>query len=258
MQEVLCHSPRLYGLAHSRWWLEGIRQTIVWLGSLTLGGVHRLLRRLGLRYKRGRRHCHSPDPAYDEKLARLAWARALVAADPRRFVLVFEDELSYYRHPTVGYDYALAGSDRPHAHQGVGYNRYHRIAGSLDVHSGRLFCWQRRTFDRHTLLRYYRALEATYPEAEVIFVAQDNWPVHDHDDIHQGLAGSKIVLLPLPTYAPWTNPMEKVWRKLYQELLHLHDFTDRWAELRETVETFLSQFAHGSQELLRYTGLLTD
>jgi transposase len=40
------------------------------------------------------------------------------------------------------------------------------------------------------------------------------------------LAPSKIVLVPLPTYAPWTNPVEKVWRKLCQEVLHLHEFVD--------------------------------
>ena len=258
MQGVISRSPRSFGLLRSRWWLAGLQQVVSWLACLSLAGVHRVLRRLRIHYKRGRRYMHSPDPQYDDKLALLEGIRALVTAEPQRFVLLYEDELSYYRHPTLAQDYAPAGSDAPYARHGYGPNTYQRIAGSLDVMTGRFFYWQRKTFDRWTLIRYYQALEATYPQAELIFVAQDNWPVHFHPDILAALAESKIRLVPLPTYAPWTDPTEKVWRKLYQEVLHLHDFTDHWDELKVAVGAFLDQFANGSPELLRYVGLLVD
>jgi len=89
-------------------------------------------------------------------------------------------------------------------------------------------------------------------------VVQDNWPVHFHEEVLAALSGSKIVLVPLPTYAPWTNPVEKVWRKLYQEVLHLHHFGDDWDGLRRAVEQWLTQFADGSVDLLRYVGLCPD
>ena len=60
LQEVIRRSPRLYGLKRSRWWLDGLRQVVNWLRGLSLAGVHKLLRRLGIRYKRGRRYVHSP------------------------------------------------------------------------------------------------------------------------------------------------------------------------------------------------------
>ncbi len=258
LQEVVRRSPRLYGLPRSRWWLDGLRQVVDWLKDLTLAGVHTLLRRLGIRYKRGRRYVHSPDPEYDEKLAVIQIIRGWVEAEPKRFVLVDEDELTYYRRPTVAQGYSVRGSDEPHARQGLRSNVYRRIAASLNVMSGRLFTWQRRHFDRQTLLHYYQALEAPYPDAELIFVAQDNWPVHFHEDILAGLANTKIILVPLPTYAPWTNFTEKVWRKLYQEVLHLHDFADDWSGLQGAVEEWLGQFANGSPELLRYVGLCPD
>lgn len=251
-------SPRLYGLKRSRWWLDGLRQIVGWLERLSLAGIHKILRRLKIRYKRGRRYLHSPDPEYDEKLAVIHTIRELVMAEPQRFVLVYQDEFTYYRRPTVAQGYAVQGSDEPHARQGLRSNLYQRIAASLDVLSGRLFCWQRQRFDRWTLIRYYQDLEAAYPNAELIFVVQDNWPVHFHEDILAALVDSKIVLVPLPTYAPWTNPMEKVWRKLYQEVLHLHDFADRWDELKVEVGDWLNQFADGSTNLLRYVGLCPD
>ena len=73
-----------------------------------------------------------------------------------------------------------------------------------------------------TLRRFYREVLAAYPAAERIDIAQDNWPVHFHQAILSELSGTRIRLLRLPTYAPWTNPIEKVWRKLNQEVLHQH------------------------------------
>jgi hypothetical protein len=235
--------------------LDGLRQVVSWQQNLSLASIHRILRRLKIHYKRGRRYLHSPDPDYEEKMAAIRMALELVEAYPECFVMVYQDELTYYRRPSVAQGYAESGSDEPHARQGLRSNLSRRIAASLNVKSGQLFTWQRKHFDRWTLIRYYQALEEQYPEAGVIFIAQDNWPVHFHEDVLAALVDTKIILLPLPTYAPWTNPTEKVWRKLYQEVLHLHDFADRWDELQETVTTWLEQFADGSTDLLCYAGL---
>jgi hypothetical protein len=172
---------------------------VPWLSDLSLVGVYKILRRCGVRCKRGRRHLHSPDPAYDQKLATLDMIRELVQAEPGRFVLVYEDELPYYRRPTVAQGYALVASDEPYARQGLRPNLSYRIAASLDVRTGRLFTWQRKHFDRCTLIRCDQALETPYPDAELLFVAQDNGPVHFHEDILAALVDTKIILVSLPT-----------------------------------------------------------
>ena len=65
-----------------------------------------------------------------------------------------------------------------------------------------------------------------------------------------------IEILQLPTYAPWTNPIEKLWRWVRQAVLHLHRLSDDWQTLQEKVLAFREQFKGGSQDLLRYVGLL--
>jgi hypothetical protein len=62
----------------------------------------------------------------------------------------------------------------------------------------------------------------------------------------------------IPTYAPWLNPIEKLWRWLRQDVLRLHQWADDWPMLLSQVHAFLDQFAHGSRDLLRYVGLLGD
>lgn len=255
MQEILHQSPETLGLAQSRWSLPLVRQAVPWMAELSLPGVWQILDRWDLVYKRGRRYVHSPDPLYGLKAARLRAVAAQVQAAPDRLVLLYQDELTSYRCPTVACDYALRGSDEPRAAQGTGYTSSRRIAGCLDALTGRLFCWQRAAFEHETFLRYLLAVQAFYPLAEQIFIALDNRPVHFHVDVLAGLKESKITLVFLPTYSPWLNPIEKVWRKLKQEILHLHRFSSRWKQLQQRVDDWLTQYSQPSSALLRYVGL---
>ncbi|MDQ3931094.1 MAG: transposase [Chloroflexota bacterium] len=65
----------------------------------------------------------------------------------------------------------------------------------------------------------------------------------------------KLTPVWLPTYAPWLNPIEKLWKRLRQEVLKLHRLSGDWKTLRAKVREYLSKFAEGSEALLRYVGL---
>jgi transposase len=62
----------------------------------------------------------------------------------------------------------------------------------------------------------------------------------------------------LPTYAPWLNPIEKLWRWRKGDVLKQHRLAADWHALRQRVNAFLDQFATGSRALLRYVGLLGE
>jgi len=253
---VLQRSPRLSGLARSRWWLAGLRQAVSWLKPYTLPGVWSVLKRLDVRYKRGREYLHSPDPDYDLKLAYIQAARTLAQTDPQRYVLLFEDELTYYRRASVARDYAFAQTDAPRVSQGYTPNKKRRIAGALNVVSGQFHFHHRSRFNRKALLAYFRDLEAAYPEAIALFLVVDNWPVHFHPDLLLALSRSRLCLLRLPTYAPWTNPTEKVWLRLKQQVLHHHDFGDDWLALQHAVNDWLDHCDDDPLNLLTFVGCI--
>lgn len=241
----------------TRWWLDGIRQAVDWLRDSCLATVCHTLRRCGIRYRRGRRALHSPDPEYGAKVQRVATITCYSRQEPQRQVRLYQDELTYNRRPTVAQGYTpIALAKQPLAHQGLRANTKRRIAGCLDAATGELHAWQRAHFDHQTLLRFYEAVEAAYPHADQLFLIQDNWPVHQQRDLVAALRGSKITLVSLPTYAPWLNPIEKVWRKLYAEVLHLHRWASAWDELQTAVQTWLDHWREPSTTLLRYCGLL--
>ncbi len=227
----------------------------MWLPGLSPSGAHRLLRRLGIAYRRGQGHLHSPGPAYRAKLAAVARAPAEARASGGRAVLVYLGELTYYRRPSVAPCYAPRGGPGAPAEQGHGKNRKRRVVGALDARAGRLTYWRGARAGVDELLRFYRQLQADYPAAAATCVARDNWPVHFHPRLLAGLAGGKARVPRLPTYAPWTNPAEKVWRKRKQEVLHQHSFGGDWAGLRAEVGGWLGRARSGPAGLKRYTGL---
>ena len=237
--------------------MADLGQVVPWLRGRARGSIHRVLGRLDVRYKRGRAYFHSPDLAYDAKLAAVTAAQLLAHAHPEAVVLLYEDEFTYYRRPTVSRGWAPRRTDAPRAVQGLGTNKRRRIAACLEAATGRVFSWQRHRFDRKTLLRYYAAVVAAYPAAEAIFLVQDNWPVHLHPDVLAALP-APLVLLPLPTYAPWTNPVEDLWRLLNGAVLHHHGVGDDWVGLQAAVAAWLARWERDSPELLHLVGLCPD
>ncbi len=220
---------------------------------------------------------HSPDEQYLLKLRTVKLH--LIRAEPEKKIFVFVDEFTLYRHPSLACAYQPAGPSQPLAELGYKSNYTWRIAAGLNAYTGQVTYFQARVLDVTRMIRFYRTLQEAYPEAE-IWAVQDNWPFHYHPDVLATLQSQEfpfglhvppnwsttalrpppatrlpIRLFFLPTYASWTNPIEKLWRLLRQDVLHLHRYADNWADLKQRVWDFLDQFQQGSPDLLRYVGL---
>ena len=242
----------------SRWSLRAIRATFPWLAGYTLSGVWRVLRRAKLKLRTGRLQQYSPDPAYAAKVDRIMQCLREAVATPEQVVVVFLDEMGYHRWPDAAPAWAPeAPGPRPCTQAAGGNNQQWRIIGALNALTGRLDYGEGYIVGRAKVIAFYRQLVAAYPDAERIYVVQDNWSIHAHPDVLAAVAElPQIELVWLPTYAPWLNPIEKAWRWLRQDVLKLHRLAHAWPALRHRVNAFLDQFADGSQALLHYIGLL--
>ena len=254
---VVHQPPEAFGLARTRWRLVDLRAcpALPWLASASLSGIWGLLRRLGVVTKRGRLGLRSPDPAYAEKVFALALARALARRFPGRVRLLYADEAGCYREPLLGRRYA-ARAHEPVAWLAQGRGRW-RVGGALDSASGQVTWVSGYKVGVVALCALLERLRARYP-TQILVLAWDNWPVHTHATVRATAARLRIHLRYLPTYAPWTNPIEKLWRWLKQTCLVHHHKAERWDELKADLAAFLDQFANGSDALLRYVGLSPD
>lgn len=278
---MIHRGPEAFGLEATRWKLASIRSAVPWMAKLSPSGVWRLLRRLKVVGKRGRDYLHSPDPDYTDKLAELRATLERVARSGGKEVLLFGDELTFYRQPSLARDYERAGrSCQPLARRSYRPDTKGREAAVVNALTGQVVHVQASAISLPREVALLVAVREAFAEAERIFLAEDNWPVHVHPDVLAALEPQQtrfpmpvpenwptapsarakrlnlpIQVLPLPTYAPWTNPIEKLWRWLKSDYLHLHRDADDWAAVKRGVSAFLDQFAGPSPELLRYIGL---
>jgi transposase len=185
-----------------------------------------------------------------------------------RRVVLFEDEFTLYRQPRIAQSWEQAGKPQPRAERGHRANSTSRIIGALNAFSGAVHCKQTSRVGIRALARFLQSIAEAYPNAETTWMVVDNWPMPLHPDVMAALTPEQtqlhwpihlpatwpteaspkmrqrkldlpIRLVPLPTYASWCNPIEKLWRLLRQERIHLHHFEDQWAELKRKVHQSL-------------------
>ena len=110
------------------------------------------------------------------------------------------------------------------------YKRYG--LGAVNYHTGETVVLFRRRKRRQEVAELLQALVDKHPTG-TIFVAMDNASTHQDDEVEKVLraAAGRLVLLYLPTYSPWLNPIEMLWRQFRREVTH--------CELFESVKALL-------------------
>lgn len=228
-----------------------------WLNGVSDPGIYKVLKRLGFSRKQALNFIQSPDPEYRAKWQRILAAYQQAFEQPGEVILLLQDEFTYYRQPSPSRAWSRRGKRQPRAKQRAGANTKTRLTAVLNAVTGQVTYLQQSKVGNEALVKFYAQVRAAYPDAKVIYLVQDNWPVHKTETVLTAAEENELTLLFLPTYASWLNPIEKLWRWLKQEVLHLHRHADDLAQLRQEVCAFLDQFAQGSLNLLHYVGILS-
>jgi transposase len=146
-------------------------------------------------------------------------------------VFYYADEFNVSWLPTLralwspkGQQVMISTPAQPTRHYGI---------GAVNYHTGETVVLLRRHKRRREIAQLLQALVDTHPTG-TIYVAWDNANTHEDDEVEavvRGAAG-RLVLLYLPTYSPWLNPIEMLWRHFRREVTH--------CELFETVDALLA------------------
>ena len=125
--------------------------------------------------------------------------------------------------------------------------------GAVNYHTGETVVLFRRRKRRKEIAELLQALVDKHPY-ETVYVAWDNATTHEDDEVEavvRGAAG-RLVLLYLPTYSPWLNPIEMLWRHFRREVTHCElfenvkalvaaatDFFDRYNQVRDRIRSVI-------------------
>ena len=108
----------------------------------------------------------------------------------------------------------------------AGQPKKHYGIGPVNYHSRQRVVITRKRKTREQIAQLLEALLLQH-SVETIYVAWDNADSHSGrkvDEVVRAAAG-RLVLLYLPTYSPWLNPIQMLWRHFRREVTHCELFT---------------------------------
>ena len=111
--------------------------------------------------------------------------------------------------------------------------------GAVNYHTGATVVRFERRKRRAEVARLPEALLANHPTGTV-YVTWDNASTHQDDEVDDVVraAAGRLVLLYLPTYSPWLNPIEMLWRHFRREVTHCELFASVKALLAAAADFF--------------------
>jgi putative transposase len=123
-----------------------------------------------------------------------------------------------------------------------GITKTHYGLGAVNYHSGETVVLFRKRKRRQEVAELLQALIDKHPTG-TIYVAWDNAFTHQDDEIEAIVRGAadRLVLLYLPTYSPWLNPIEMLWRHFRREVTHCELF-ETVALLLKAAQAFFDRF----------------
>lgn len=132
-------------------------------------------------------------------------------------------------------------------------DKYYGI-GAVNYHTGETVVQFQRHKRRQEIARLLEALLERHPQ-ETIYVAWDNVNTHEDDEVEAVVraAAGRLVLLYLPTYSPWLNPIEMLWRHFRREVTHCELFETKKA-LLAAAQDFFDRYNQCPEKLLSVIG----
>jgi transposase len=237
------HTPRAFGFLRSRWTCALV-VVLLWRWyqvTVSRETVRRWLHQADLVWRRPRPVVHRPDPQRQAKLRAL---RQLLANLPADETALFQDEVDVNLNPQIGSMWMRRGQQAEVETPGDNAKRY--LAGSMNWRTGRLLVTEGVKRDGALFVRHLEELRHRLRRYRVIHIICDNARFHQAAKckrLREYLERwhHRIVLHYLPTYAPETNPIERLWWHLHDEITRNHccrsldellDLVFRWLETR--------------------------
>lgn len=215
--------------------------------------VRQLLHGLGFRLRR-LRHRHLKGKP-EEQAAVRAELEELLGAWPEDWELLFVDEATVRRHPTLTAQWCLV-DDVPEVPTGDIHTRMH-VYGAVAPLSGRTHYHLSPELGQAEFAQFLRQLLAYQPGKPLLII-------HDRGAQHKGAAVEEVVreasgrlmLKAQPAYSPELNPQERIWKWLRRVVTHHHWLATLHAQIG-AIRNFFRYLAGVKDQVRRLGGFKT-
>lgn len=215
--------------------------------------VRQLLHALGFRLRRLRHRHLKAKP--EEQTAFRAELEKHLEAWPEDWELVFVDEATVRRHPTLTAQWCLV-DDVPEVPTGDIHSKVH-VYGAVAPLSGRTHYHLSPELGQAEFAQFLRHLLAYHPGKRLLII-------HDRGAQHKGAAVEEVVreasgrlmLKAQPAYSPELNPQERIWKWLRRVVTHNYWFATPHEQI-EAIRNFFRYLAGVKDQVRRLCGFQT-
>lgn len=258
LKKLVKQEPRDAGYAFSTWTCADLLRELVKKGfeKVSCETIRHHLHSLGYRVLRPVLSIASPDPDYQRKVKQLEKYKK--QAKNGEILLYFEDEIDLNLLPGILRCWTLRGSQRKVMTPGVNVKQYgfgavNYVSGKtsyrIEDHKNSVaFC----TFVQQFIQTITQSRE--YHGQKIVWVV-DNFIIHHSKKTTKFLEqySDQLILFALPTYSPWLNVIELLWKHLRRKVTHNHLF-ENISQLVQAVSSFLKSLNRKPQHTLRIIG----
>lgn len=243
LRKLVEQEPRQAGYSFSSWTCADLVRALVKKGfervSCETIRVH--LHALGYRVLRPVLSIASPDPDYRRKVQELE--RYQKQAKNGEILLYFEDEIDLNLLPGILRCWTLRGSQRKVMTPGLNVKRYG--FGAVNYISGQTLHRIEEYKNSAGFCAFVEQFMQTVTQSpdyhgQKIVLVVDNFRIHHSKKTMAFLEQytDQLVLFALPTYSPWLNAIELLWKHLRRKVTHNHLFQNI-VQLIKAVRAFL-------------------
>jgi transposase len=94
------------------------------------------------------------------------------------------------------------------------------INGVYSPDDGEIIIREDAAIDSESTIRLLKTIEKKHPELTTIYVVRDNARYYVSREVKEYLENSRIVFIPLPSYSPNLNPIERLWKFFKKKKLY--------------------------------------
>ena len=212
--------------------------------------VRRYLLQLGWTTRAPKLTCHSPDPQYSEKRVAIGKLReAAPKKGPCAPVVVYCDEAQRSTQPTLRRCQRPRGPHQPLPHNALPKPVRH-LHGAVSYPDGQCYFRVLPGMAARDCISFLEGLLEQFAGREVHVIC-DSAPGHRAKAMTKFLQMQpRLHLQYQPTYAPWTNPVERVWQEMRRSVTHCHDLADL-ATLLDTALAWCQRFGSAADSVCR-------
>lgn len=215
--------------------------------------ISQLLKNMGFSYQKARFVSDHLDEKAREEWLSETWPEILALAKKKNAYILFGDEASFPQWGTLSYTWARKG------HQPTiktsGKRKGYKVFGLIDYFTGRfLYKCQECRFTSATYAQFLK--EVLSKTRKHIILIQDGAKYHTSAAMKKFFVENqyRLTLYNLPSYSPDYNPIEKLWKNVKEDGVHLHYFPT-FRSLIEKVEESLLLVKNAPKEVLSLFGL---